>query len=547
MTRWVFSLVRPHYRLILLSLLGSLLQSIGTAGLTLTVKGIVDNVFILKDAEALFETVFLLFICGATAQLGFFISSFTIQVMSERIVKGLRESIFTKFLKAPMNALLNTSSGDFISRVVSDLEGIRQVFSDYFPKLLREPLVIGGLLGVLLYRDFFLTLILLLFVPIIYFLTKYFSGKKKKYLSMQREKVSELTTVIAESFRGIENIKIFLAEDKFLSWFKDTSQRFYKYSVKITLYIIGNTVFNYIFGYTVVAVLLLLGSLRIVKGDISAGDFVSYLTALFMIQKPVMDFQKSVMNLRGSIPLFERVKGLLELPQEKSGKVPFKGIAKAIKFEKVSVRVNGRRILQDITLKVKKGDKIGIRGHTGSGKSTFVRIIPRLLEYEGYVFYDNTELRDFDILSLRKAIGFVTQETFLFKGTVRENLLIAKPNATDGEMIKALELAGCNFVLESAYGLEYPIEEGGRNLSGGEKQRLAIARLFLKNPEVIILDEATSALDRKTEEKVLENLFSYFRNSTMFVVAHRESNLKYCNVIVTFEAGKIVSVNRLGE
>ncbi len=535
-------LIKPYIPLILLSLIGSLLQSAGTTFITLLVKRVVDNIYILKEGDEVI-TLTLLFLGSATLmQLGYFLATFTIVYISEKIIKELRENIYEKLLFTPFNFFLKTSSGDLISRIVSDLESFKQVFSEYIPKLIREPFVALALFGVLLYRDWVLTFLLILFFPVMYLFTKYFSEKKKKHLKKQRENISLLTEVLNESLRGIENIKLYLSESKFIKYFKEFSEKFFLSSVKINFYIIGNTVINYLFGYAVVSLLLLGGSVRILRGDISPGDFISFLTALFMIQKPIMEIQKAIMNLKGTTPLFDRIFQLLELPREGGGSKLFSGIGEKIEFRNVGVSLNGKKILSGITFVVKKGDKVGIRGHTGSGKSTFIRILPRLIDYEGNVFIDKVELREFSLHSLRKSIGFSTQEVFLFKGTVRDNLFIAKPDATEEEMLQALKLAKCDFILNSPYGLDYPVEERGINLSGGEKQRLALARIFLKNPEIIILDEATSALDPITEEEVLKNLFAFFKEKTMFIVAHRESNLIFCNKIVEFENGKLKNV-----
>ena len=502
----ILSLLRPYIPLILLSLVGSVLQSLGATSITLLVKRIVDDVFILKEGKEAINITLLLLGSAVLMQVGYFLATFSVIYVSERIVKNLREEIYEKLLYSPFNFFLKTSSGDMISRIVSDLEGFKQVFGEYIPKLIREPFVAFALFGVLLYRDWILTLFLLIFFPILYILTKYFSSKKKKYTKKQRENVALLTSVLNESLRGIENIKLYLSENKFINSFKEFSEKFFHSSVKINFYIVGNTAINYIFGYSVVALLLLAGSFRILKGEVSTGDFISYLTALFMIQKPILEIQKAIMNLKGTTPIFERVFSLTNLPREKDGIKEFEGFKREIKFINVSVEVNGKRILKGISFSVRKGDKVGIRGHTGSGKSTLVRIIPRLLEYEGSVFIDKVELREFSLKSLRRNIGFSTQEVFLFKGTVRDNLLIAKQDATDEEMIKALKLAECDFILNSSHGLDYPVEERGINLSGGEKQRISLARVFLKNPDIVILDEATSALDPLAEEKVLSNL-----------------------------------------
>lgn len=544
MSAWkkVLLLIKPYAPFLLLSSLGSVLQSVGTTFITLLVKRVVDDVFILKDQGKLFILTLEFILFATLMQIGYFLATFSVVYVSEKVIKELREEIYEKLLHTPFNFFLKTSSGDLISRIVSDLESFKQVFSEYVPKLVREPFVALALFGVLIYRDWVLTLLILISFPLMYFFTKYFSEKKKKYLKRQRENVSLLTEILSESLRGIENIKLYISENKFIAHFKRFSDKFFHSSVKINFYIIGNSVINYLFGYVVVSLLLLAGSVRILRGDLSPGDFVSFLTALFMIQKPIMEVQKAVMNLKGTTPLFDRIFTLLELPKERDGQKEFRGVENEIVFKDVSVRINGKEILTGISFTVKRGDKVGIRGHTGSGKSTFIRILPRLIDYEGSVFIDGIELREFSLSSLRRKIGFSTQEVFLFKGTVRDNLLIAKEDATDEEIVEALRLAKCDFVLNSPQALDYPVEERGINLSGGEKQRLALARIFLKNPEIIILDEATSALDPITEEEVLRNLFTFFRNKTMFIVAHRESNLIFCNKILEFENGRLKSI-----
>jgi len=537
--KWLFSLSKPYILLFLLSLLGSLIQSLGATALALLVKQVVDKVLILKNQDELLKHVLPLFSSGLVIQAGFFISSFTLAYVSEKVIYSLRNEIYEKLLYAPINYVLYTPSGELISRIVSDLEQLRQVFSEYIPKLIREPIVVVALFGVLLYRDLYLTLLILLLFPVMALFTKYFSEKKKKHLSKQRENLALLTSVLSETIKGFENIKLFLAEKRFIKNFKELSGKIFKSSVKINLYVVGNTVINYTFGYAVVSLILLAGGYRIVKGDITTGDFISFLTALFMIQKPIMETQKAFMNLRGSTPIFERIRKLLNVPKERDGSVDFKGLEKEITFKDVSVRINGREILKNVNISVKRGAKVGIKGHTGSGKSTFVKLIPRLLEYEGEIYFDGTELREFKLKSLRERIGFLSQEVIIFRGSVRENLLIANPKAKEEEMLIALELAKCDFILNSPEKLDKFLEEGGKNLSGGEKQRLALARIFLKNPEIVILDEATSALDPKTEEEVLYNLYKFFKDRTIFAVAHRPFIFNFCDVILEFEGGKI--------
>ncbi|NPA32347.1 MAG: ABC transporter ATP-binding protein [Aquificae bacterium] len=538
--RWLYSLTRPYAHILLISLLGSLIQSAGAGALTLLVKRVVDDVLILKDSQKLLLYVLLLFSSALVMQAGYFISSFSLAYLSEKLVMILRNKVYEKLLRVPLNYFLYSSSGDIISRIVSDLEAFKRVFGEYIPKLVREPLVALVLFFVLLFRDFVLTLFIFFLLPFMLLLTRYFSQKKKKYLARQRSEVSRLAEVLSETLRGIENIKVFLAERLFLSRFFEFSRKLFRSSLKIEFYIITNTVANYLFGYAVVALILLVGGMRILSGHISTGDFISFLTALFMIQKPIMEIQKAVMNLKGSVPLFERLLELLNLPEERDGVKEFEDLKREMRFSDVRVKVREKEILKGISFAVLRGDKVGIRGPTGSGKSTLVKLIPRLLEYEGSISVDGTELHEFRLASLRRKIGYLSQEVILFRGTVRENLLIAKPNATEQELWEALRLARCDFVKS----LDMRIEEGGRNLSGGEKQRLAVARIILKDPRIIVLDEATSALDEETERQVVDALFSRFRDRTFFVVAHRPYTFRYCNLILELENGKLKGILR---
>ncbi len=536
--RWIIGKVKPHFFLLLLAILGSLLQSAGATSITLLVKGVIDDVFILKDQETLVRTILLLLGSAFLMQAGFFVSKYMVSLASEKVLKEIRFEIFGKLLYVPYTYFIKHPAGDLISRIVSDVEKTRQILVDHIPTLLREPIVGLALVGVLLYRDPLLTVILVVVLPAMSFTVKYFGSKKGKHLRRTQEGTAQLTQVLSQTLQGIENVKVFSAESKLLETFKRFNEKIFRSSVKAELYITGNTALNYIFGYLVVAGVLFYGGFRIIEGGLTPGDFISYLTALFMVQPPILNTQKALMNLRGSLPVVERIRELLSLEEERSGRLEFSGLKESIEFKGVNVSADGRSILSGIDLSVWRGEKLGIVGHTGSGKSTLVRIIPRLVDYGGSVLLDGIELREFDLKSLRGRIGMATQETFLLNASVRENLLIANPKASEKELWEALRLAGCDFV--ERIGLDSVVGERGYSLSGGERQRLAIARLFLKNPDIVILDEATSALDMNTEKRVLRNIFEFFEGKTMFIVAHRLSNVMECDRIVVMKEGRIV-------
>ncbi len=537
---WVLKRLKPNLPVLLLSLVGSLLQSLGATAITLLVKRIIDDVFILKDREQLVVTTALLLLSALIMQGGFFLSKSLVGLASERTLRDLRADVFRKLIHVPYNFFVRRRAGDIIGRVISDVDKLRQIFVEHIPVLLREPFVGLALIGVLLYRDPLLTAFLVFVLPVMSFSVRFFGGKKGKHMSRTQEGTGGITQVLSQTIQGMENIKLFLAENRFFEAFKRFNDKVYRASVKTEVYVAGNTALNYITGYVVVAMVLFYGGYRIVEGHLTPGDFVSYLTALFMVQPPILNSQKALMGLRGTLPVVSRVRELLALKEEESGSVKVEGLRDRIEFSSVKVEIDGKEILKGINLEIKRGDKLGIVGRTGSGKSTLVRIIPRLIDYHGRVYIDNIELRECELSSLRRRVSLLTQEPFLLNASIRENLLIAKEGATDSELEEALKLALCDFVFKFKDGLDTVVGERGHALSGGERQRLSIARLFLHNPDVVILDEATSALDLNTEKKVLRNLFEFFEGKTMLIVAHRLSNIMECNRIVVMKEGYIV-------
>ncbi len=544
---WFLSYLKPYLLFLILSILGSALQSAGAAGVTFLVKRIVDEVFILKNQEELLRVSLFLLGSALLMQVGFFLSTYFTNFVAEKVIKKVRGEIYENILKASLSFFIQHKSGELISRIVNDTTAFKQVLSDYVPKLMREPLVGIVLFGVLLYRDLTLTLLLFFLLPIMAYMVKFFGRKKGKYMKLSQEKVAELTQVISQTVYGIESIKLFLAEAKFSKAFAEFNEKLFRFSMKSVLYMTTNTVLNYMFGYTVVALVLLYGGFRIVRGDMSTGDFISYLTALFMIQMPIMESQKALMNLRSSVPVIDRIRYLLDIPKERSGVREFKGLKEGIRVKDLRVSIGESEILKGISLDISKGSKLGIVGRTGSGKSSLIRVIPGLLEYEGSVLVDGVELREIRLETLRERIGFSSQEVILFRDTIRNNLLLAKPDATEKEIRGALSLAMCNFVYTLPQGIDTEIGERGTTLSGGERQRLALARIFLKNPDIVVLDEATSALDMDTEEKVLKNVFEFFKDKTVIVVAHRISNVKFCDEVVVMKEGKIVERGSIEE
>ncbi len=532
---WLIRRVKVYIHLVLLALLGSVIESLSTAGISLIVKNIVDGVFIGKDLQDLYITVGLFLLLAVLSQAGAFLFSMCVNLYTIREKTKAREEVFDRVVRAKPYELLKSTSGDVITRALSDLELYGRLLGQSIPRLMREPFVVVALLGVLLYRDILLSLLILLLLPVFVLGVRYFGSKKGKHTKRMQEEVSKLTQELSQAIRGYENIKVFNAESRFSRWFGHINSKAYRANLKVELYATFNSSFNYLTGYFVIALIVIYGGIRVVDGSLTTGEFLSYLTALTLLQAPLMETQKGFMELRSNLPVINRIRELLSLEEEKEGVQDFKH-ERSIELKDVSVRVGGDVLLDRVALSIKKGEKVGIMGHTGSGKSTLLRVLCGLMDYDGHVLFDDVELRSVRLKSLREKVVLLTQEPFVFLGTLRDNLLIAKESATDEELWQALRLARCDFV----HTLDQWIEEGGKNLSGGEKQRLSIARVFLKNPDILLLDEATSALDARTEEEVLTNLMQTFNDRTLIMVAHRLSNIRLCDRAVLFEKGRLV-------
>ncbi|MFN3975569.1 MAG: ABC transporter ATP-binding protein [Aquificaceae bacterium] len=532
--KWLLHRLKAYWYYILLSLLGSFFEATGTAGISLLIKSLVDKVFLLKEGEEIWKIVLMLLGFVLLSQLGNFMVSFFSALYTETELKKLRKEAFARLLRADYSAFLGVLPGEFASRVLSDMNLYRQLIGSYAIKLLRDPITVLFLMGVLVYRDWLLTLSLLLLAPVLFFAIRYFGSKRGKHIERAQRGYASVADKLFSSFIGFESIRSFKAKDVFEKVFQDLNARLFRSNLKSEVYFALNSVFNYTFGYTVVALVILYGGYRIAEGALTPGDFISYLTALVFLQTPLMETQKGFMEVRASLPVVKRIKEVLELKEEEGGQVSLKDFKEALKIEGMRVRVRGDRVLlEDINLTVKRGEKVGIMGDTGSGKSTLLRALAGFLPYEGSAKIDGVEISQIKREDLRELLLLLSQEPFVFPGSVRENLVIGGEGNQE-ELWKALSLAGCDFVKD----LDQQIEP--KSLSGGERQRLALARVFLKNPQILLLDEATSALDAKREEEILNNLFSHFSNKTLILVAHRFSNLLRCDRVAVLKEGRIV-------
>ena len=428
-----------------------------------------------------------------------------------------------------------------VSRATNDIEAFVNVIKLLGVNLVAQIFTVIAIIVVLIYRDWKLFLIFVIALPFLAVALQYFGEKRKKYSQMLQEGKGEYTQMLNQTITGIEVVKLFNKEI-FQKLFKKLTKELFRREKKNVFYETFYLSSVEIIAYLATAGIIYYGGYRIIKGEITAGDFFSFLGGVLILVNSMQILQRGAVQLKALSPIVDRIQFLLNIPQEKDDGIEFTGLKEKIIYENVRLKLGENEILKGINLEIKKGQKVGIVGLTGSGKSTIVKILPAIIKnYEGNVFVDNHELREYSISSLRKRIGMISQDVFIFNDTLRNNLLIAKPDATDEELIKALKKAKADFVFEKLEnGLDTPLGEKGSRLSGGERQRISIARIFLKKPDIVIIDEGTSALDVETEEFITEQLNREFKEKTMIMITHRLKTLSIVDKIVVVDNGKIV-------
>lgn len=538
--KFLINIYKRYWLLFVFAFIGSLLESGALAGMAYLVKNVIDDVFISKSYESLIFVIFVLIILAIIKQTGFLLKDFLYPLIIFKALKNLRETFYNKLLSTEPSYLMKLSTGNIISRFTNDLERFSQISSMIGINVITEVLTIIAIIIVLIYRDWKLFLIFVISVPFLALALNYFGEKRKKYSRKLQESLADYTQHISQVISGFEIVKIF-NRNIFKKIFEKINNELYKREKKNQLYESLYVASVEIIAYAATAGIIFYGGVRIIKGEITAGDFFSFLGGVLILVNSLQVLQRGVVNLKALSPVIDRIKFLLDFPEEKDEGIEFKGLKEKIEYKNVSLRIDKNQILKDINLIIKKGEKVGIVGATGSGKSTLIKILPALIkDYQGKVFLDNNELRKYSVSSLRKHIGMISQEVFIFNDTLRNNLLIAKPDATDEELYEALKKAKADFVFKLEKGLDTNLGEKGSRLSGGERQRISIARIFLKNPDIVIIDEGTSALDVETEEYIMEEIKKEFSDKTIIMITHRLKVLDIVNKIIVMDNGKII-------
>lgn len=463
-----------------------------------------------------------------------------------KINQDLKRALYKKLLHLETSYYDQYNSGFVIQRFNTDcdiacsglLENLKVFVSRFFSSI--------SLICVLIYNSWQLAIIAVLILGCALMPLASVRRRIKRVVMGSVVEGAKVVSNYNETYSGNKTIASYNLQNKIYNTFDSTLHNLFKLTIKMVqktawmtpaLHIIVSIGIGAVIGY---------GSYLIVNGDITSGNFVSFITALILLYTPIKSIGKNYNAMQVSFLAIERVVEILETEPtifDKPNAVTLKGVKKSINFNHVYFEYKeGVPVLKDINLEVKAGTTVALVGNSGGGKTTIVNLIPRFYDVKsGSITIDKTDIRDISLESLRDNIAVVFQDNFLFAGTIRDNILLGKEDATEEEIATAVKMACLDeFINELENGLDTKIGERGSLLSGGQRQRLAIARAFIKNAPVVILDEATSALDNKAEAVVQRAIDNLMQDRTVFVIAHRLSTVQNADKIVVINDGEII-------
>lgn len=468
------------------------------------------------------------------------------------VLKDLRTTMYDKIIELPVSYYSEKRRGDIMARMLGDVNEVQNSFFSILELIVKEPMTIVFTIVTMFAISVKLTLFVFIFIPISGFIISKIGKSLKAKSERAQFEGGYLISIVEESLSGLKVVKSYNAEHNFKQKFNNSVTRLLKLSNSIGRKNNLASPFSEFMGIIVIAVLLWFGGNMVLvdkldngKAVLEGAQFLVYMGLAYNILTPAKSISKASYSVKSGLAAAQRVFEVLEVENtitDKPDAINKETFDKNITIENINFRYEQDNILTNFSLEVPKGKTVALVGQSGSGKSTIANLLTRFYDVqEGSINIDGINLKDMTMNSLRQMIGLVTQDSILFNDTIKNNILIGKPNASDEEIITALKVANAyEFVKDLPNGIETNIGDAGGKLSGGQKQRISIARAVLKNPPIMILDEATSALDTESEKFVQVALENMMQNRTSIVIAHRLSTIQKADKIVVMQKGLIV-------
>jgi len=508
-------------------------------------------VTIFKDANGAALTLLAVgffIIIATTLKVGFaYLGAFEAVYIRNSVVKDMREQIYAKILKLALSFFSEERKGDIISRITGDVTEVENSIMSSLDMFLKNPIIIIVLLSSMLIMSPSLTLFIFLVLPVAGYLIGRIGKSLKRVSGLAQDKMGMILTVVEETLGGLRIIKAFNAEKKMNARFNSELHDYRHIMNRLMRQRELAHPLSELIGTIIIIVVVWYGGSLILdqNAELNGPEFIIYLGIFYQIINPAKAFTQALYSIQKGLASMDRIDKILmadiTIPQAPDAR-PINNLKEAVEYRNVTFAYDEKLVLNDVSLKIEKGKTIALVGQSGSGKTTFVDLLPRFYDVKGgQIMIDGTDIRELKLQDLRDLMGNVNQEAILFNDTIYNNIAFGVENTAMADVIAAAKVANAHdFIIETENGYDTVIGDRGNKLSGGQRQRLSIARAILKNPPILILDEATSALDTESERLVQNALENLMKNRTSLVIAHRLSTVRNADLICVFHDGKIV-------
>jgi ATP-binding cassette, subfamily B, bacterial MsbA len=548
----ILSLIKENRFKLFLAMLCMLVIAGASSATAFLVKPVLDDIFFNKNITMLKIIPAAVVVIYLLRGLGMYGQDYLMNYVGESIIQHLRNDLYTRIQELPISFFHREKTGVLMSRITNDVNIIKTMVSTAVTGSLKDSFTVIGLTFVIFYRDWKMALFAFIILPVAFFPIIEFGKRVRRISTGCQEAMADLNTFLHETFAGNKIVKAFGMESyEKKRFFKKTHELFKLEMKAVVARSLSSPVMEFLGGLGI-AFIIWYGGYKVITGSSTAGTFFSFMAAVLMLYDPVKKLSGLNNAVQQGLAAADRIFDIIETEsdiKEKKNPARIERRPHRVTFEDVHFKYDDVMVLKDINLDVNAGEILALVGMSGGGKTSLVNLIPRFYDVtQGAIRIDGADIRNASISSLREQMGIVTQEPILFNDSIRNNIAYGKQDATDKAIIAAAEAAyAFDFIQAFPNKFDTNIGELGGRLSGGEKQRICIARALLKDAPILILDEATSSLDTESEmlvQKALENLM---KGRTTFVIAHRLSTIDYADRIIVIVDGRIVEEGRQEE